>query len=110
MSRRREMLIEAADLVDGDRNVSYGDPSDDFRRTAAYWSTHLGGVLRRLAAETRVEVSDDVLDLVDHLLGPHDVAIMMMQLKTSRLAWSPDKHDHWVDAAGYAACGRDCLE
>lgn len=109
-SARREVLDEAAALVDGDRNAQYGDPIDDFRRTASYWSTHLGGVLRRKAAECRVELHPDVLDLVDALLDPHDVAVMMQQLKMSRLAWSPRKRDTWADAAGYAACGWDCVE
>jgi len=101
---RRELLEEAADLVDGDRNAQYGDPVDDFRRTAAYWSTHLGGVLRR-----KVERGHDVLDIVDRLLDPHDVAVMMQQLKQSRLAWMPHKRDTWADAAGYVACGWDCV-
>ena len=106
---RRELLEEAADLVDGDRNAQYGDPVDDFRRTAAYWSTHLGGVLRRKANECRVVLGDDVLDIVDRLLDPHDVAVMMQQLKQSRLAWMPHKRDTWADAAGYVACGWDCV-
>lgn len=114
MSERRDLLIEAADLVDGDRNVDYGDPNDDFRRTAIYWSTHIGGVLRRLLSNEGLLDEKElntkiVLELVDHLIEPHDVAIMMMQLKHSRLSWSPDKHDHWADAAGYAACGWDCV-
>lgn len=114
MSERRDLLMSAADIVDGDRNVDYGDPNDDFRRTAIYWSTHLGGVFRRMLSEeglldekslsTRI-----VLELVDTLVSSHDVAIMMMQLKHSRLSWSPYKHDHWMDTAGYAACGWDCV-
>lgn len=107
--QRRSVLLEAADLVDGDRNAQYGDPIDDFRRTGIYWSTHIGGVLRRKANECRVPLDPDVLDIVDRLLDPHDVAVMMGMLKASRLAWSPDKRDHWTDAAGYAACGWDCV-
>lgn len=107
--QRRSVLLEAADLVDGDRNAQYGDPIDDFRRTGIYWSTHLGGVLRRKANECRVTLDPDVVDIVDRLLDPHDVAVMMGMLKASRLAWSPGKRDHWTDAAGYAACGWDCV-
>lgn len=84
VSPRRAMLDEAANLVDGDRNVSYGDPSADFRRTASLWSTYLDGKTE---------------------LDPHDVAAMMALLKLSRLRWSPEKRDSWVDLAGYAACG-----
>lgn len=83
-SPRRVMLDEAANLVDGDRNVSYGDPSADFRRTASLWSTYLDGKTE---------------------LDPHDVAALMALLKLSRIRWSPEKRDSWVDLAGYAACG-----
>lgn len=113
-SYRRALLSRAADLVDGDRNAQYGDPIDDFRRTATYWSTHAGGVLRRRLADLASLGLDsrtvDILNsTVDHLFDPHDVAIMMTFLKNSRLAWSPTKQDHWDDGAGYYACGWDCV-
>jgi hypothetical protein len=92
-SIRREILEEAADLVDGDRNDQYGDPIGDFRCTADMWAAYL----RRKA---------DVP--ADFQLNPHDVAAMMSLLKISRIGWSPDKRDHWADLAGYAACGYDC--
>jgi hypothetical protein len=79
------MLREAEALVDGDRNAQYGDPRQDFQRTAAMWSAYLG-----------VEVA------------PHDVAALMAILKISRIRWSPAKRDSWVDLAGYAACGWHC--
>lgn len=106
--------MEAADIIDGDRNVDYGDPNDDFRRTAAYWSIHAGAVLRRRFHElhqmgytTLNETT--ALQVVDNLFDPWDVAIMMNLLKSSRLSWSPHKKDHWVDTAGYAGCGWDCV-
>jgi 5'(3')-deoxyribonucleotidase len=79
---RAELLDEAKNLIVGDRNVQYGPPTKDFERTAALWSAYKG-----------VEFS------------AHDVAVMMILLKTSRLAWSPEKRDHWADIAGYAGCG-----
>ena len=39
---------------------------------------------------------------------PHDIAIMIIQVKTSRLMWTPAKRDSWVDIAGYAGCGYEC--
>lgn len=41
-------------------------------------------------------------------IAPHDVAAMMALLKVSRIAWSPNRADHWLDLAGYAACGFEC--
>ena len=49
---------------------------------AAYWSAHLGTPVSR-----------------------SDVAVMMIQLKLARIKTSPEHADHWIDVAGYAACG-----
>lgn len=105
----RKRVLDAADAcVNGARNVDYGDPTEDFKRTAAYWNLHLNGILNRKLGGKEVDsgVSMVVRDLVD----TWDVAIMMNLLKTSRLAWSPTKEDHWIDQAGYAACGAECVD
>ena len=79
---RSEVLTEANDLINGDRNNQYGPPTKDFTRTARMWSAYL-----------------------DIEIRPHDVAALMALLKLSRIAWQPEKRDSWVDLAGYAACG-----
>lgn len=110
---RRYLLEKAADLVEGDRNVQYGDPIDDFQRTANYWNIHILGVLKREMETEGIKFSDetdDILLILERLLKPQDVAILMSLLKISRLSWSPEKEDHWADLAGYAACGWDCVE
>jgi hypothetical protein len=94
MTLRREALNEAADLVDGDRNNQYGDPIGDFQSTAAMWQAYLDRV-KSSGRET---------------LLAHDVAAMMALLKISRIGWSAQKKDSWIDLAGYAACGYDCSE
>lgn len=112
-TNRRDLLSEASELVDGDRNVDYGDPIQDFSRTGKYWGIHISSLFGRrihlmgLDGDKDINVQT-VIGMLEDIIEPHDVAIMMMQLKHSRLAWSPDKRDHWVDAAGYAACGWDC--
>lgn len=83
---RREVLEEAEKLVNRARNNEYGPPDQDFTRTAAMWEAYLG-----------VEVKS------------HDVAAMMGMLKLSRIRWAPEHRDNWVDLAGYAACGADCV-
>jgi hypothetical protein len=85
VNARTEVLLGAEELVNGDRDAQYGDPRQDFKRTAAMWAAYLG-----------IEVA------------PHDVAVLMMLVKASRIRWSPQKLDSWMDAAGYAACGWDC--
>ena len=87
LSNRASLLREAESLVDGDRNNQYGDPLQDFQRTAAMWGAYIGVTI-----------------------APHDVAVMMCLLKASRIRWSPTKRDSWADLAGYAACGWDCAQ
>lgn len=83
---REELLRTANEYVNGDRNVQYGDPIEDFRRTADLMGAYLG---------INIE--------------PHDVAILIALVKISRIRWSPEKKDHWADLAGYAACGWDVI-
>ena len=95
VGNRRSLLLEAADLVDGDRNAQYGDSIGDFRCTADMWAAYI----RR---KTGIPAN--------FALNPHDVAAMMAMLKLSRIGWSAQKRDSWADLAGYAACGFDCAE
>ena len=92
MSVRAYILNEAERVVTGDRNNAYGDPRQDFQRTAAMWTALLDQKLG------------------DNKIEPHEVAMMMAALKLSRLAWSPGKTDSWLDLAGYAACGAECVD
>lgn len=88
-SVRGGVLDEAKQLITGDRNNAYGPPTQDFVRTAS------------MASAFGFQVNGQPLQ-------SHHVAIFMILLKTSRLAWSPAKRDSWVDTAGYAGCGMEC--
>lgn len=92
---RADVLHEAQHLITGDRNNSYGPPTQDFRRTAEAL-TAMG--YRRVDA-------DDVTMLP---LVPSDVALMVGMVKISRLMHSRSKRDNWTDLAGYAGCGYEC--
>ena len=96
-TERAKLLTDAASIIDGDRNVQYGNPIDDFSLTASMWQEYL----------RRIMVTRNTDGAV--YLDPHDVAVMMMLVKVSRLAQSPEKHDHWLDIAGYAGCGWECV-
>jgi len=84
---QEDILEEALRLTSGDRNNQYGPPDADFKRTASMWSALFG-----------------------RTFTSHEVALAMICLKLSRLSWSEDKRDSWVDVAGYARCGWMCVE
>lgn len=90
LSPRAKLLDEAKHLIVGDRNNQYGPPTQDFRRSADALNA-LG--FRAPSGE----------------LMPHDIAILVMVIKLSRLMWMPDKSDSWLDIAGYAGCGWECV-
>jgi len=84
------LLDKVRGLITGDRNASYGPPNADFDRTAGC----LNALGFRLAGKP---------------LKGHHIAIIIAAVKLSRLMWSPEKEDNWVDLAGYAACGHECV-
>jgi hypothetical protein len=88
---RRTLLQEAEKIVSVERNKSYGEPDEDFKRIAAIASA-MGFCIDSGGDELRPLRSDDV-------------AKFMIALKLSRLMWSPEHKDSWLDIAGYAACG-----
>lgn len=90
---RGKILREAEKLITGDRNKNYGSPTENFDTTAALWNAQMGHKLKPGESFT----------------GP-DVALLMIQLKMARLKTSPSNRDHYLDIAGYAACGWECQE
>jgi len=84
---RQECLDAAAKAVLKDRAREYGDgPEDSFSAIAGMWSAYLG-----------------------RPVSSADVACMMALLKIARLKANPHHGDSWVDVAGYAACGAECV-
>lgn len=92
---RADLLAEALQLITGDRNNSYGPPTQDFRRTAE--------MMNALGYQ---RISPDDHTLLDIL--PSDVALIISLVKISRLMHSRTKRDNWTDIAGYAGCGYEC--
>ena len=74
----KSILEEAIDITSGARREAYGHPRESFERIAKMWSAYMS-----------------------HEIGPRDVAMMMVLLKTCREANSA-KRDSLVDIAGYA--------
>lgn len=95
-SIRAQVLNEALDIIQGDRHESYGDPEDNFRDIANYWTTYL---------RTMTQVDNDGRVMLE----PHNVADMMILMKVARNQFAP-KWDNYVDIAGYAGCGAEAAK
>lgn len=83
MTTRSEVLSTADHLISKDRADVYGPPRQPFGRIGALWGAMLG----------------------TDAIPPETVALMLVQLKVSRIVSSPGNEDSWVDLAGYAALG-----
>jgi len=79
-------LLDAAKETVADRADDYGTPWQNHERIAVMWTAVLG-----------IEVE------------PEQVALCLASMKIARLATNLDHQDSWVDLAGYAATGSECL-
>lgn len=79
---RKEILNRAEEIINGDREGTYGKPEDSFDRIARLWSVYL-----------------------NHDVSSVDVANMMVLLKVARNSGGVYKDDNWIDICGYAALG-----
>lgn len=87
VSPRVQALCTAAEHIEGDRNVSYGTPTENFANIAAFWNVQFGHLLKKRAR-----------------FMPGHVAQANALQKLARMIAQP-KGDNWIDLAGYAACG-----
>lgn len=79
-------LLDAAKEAVEERADEYGTPWQNHERIAVMWTAILG-----------IEVE------------PEQVALCLAAMKIARLATNLDHQDSWVDLAGYAATGSECL-
>lgn len=89
---RARVLQEAERLITGDRNVSYGTPTQNFQNIADLWNVRFG---HKLFGEEKFTAAD--------------IADAMILLKVARNI-AQVKRDGYVDIAGYAGCGWEAHE
>lgn len=90
------ILTAAAQIVDADREKTYGDPGRNLRAIAAFWTDWLA---------SRGWISPD-----GHELTTDDVACMMVMLKLARLANDTTHRDSQIDACGYLRLMERCQD
>jgi hypothetical protein len=86
MNTRSKILMEADELINGDRERNYGSPQESFGCIADMWTAYLG-----------------------HPVTAADACHMMALLKIARLRTGPHR-DSSVDGAGYMALGAEMSE
>lgn len=91
-NKRAEILKTAEKLINGDRADLYGPPEISFGRIGRLWGAMNVRVLDEMTGEYRAPTAVDT-------------ALMLNQLKVSRIISSPDHEDSWVDGAGYLGLG-----
>lgn len=84
---RASVLREAEVLITGDRNVTYGSPTQNFTTIAKLLTSRFEHKLKPGEKITAADVAD-----------------IMILVKVARNIAQP-KRDNWVDIAGYAGCG-----
>lgn len=83
----RDTVLSAVTNILTARGANYGDAYINHKRIGDLWSVILGKPV-----------------------APHEVALCMAALKIARLVESKHHADSWIDLAGYAAIGAECVE
>lgn len=84
--KRGQVLLDALNVINGERQNQYGNPEDNFEAIATYWTIYLGG---------------------RSCISGKDVAMMMTLLKVARIQTGTATWDSFLDACGYMALASD---
>ena len=84
---KKQQLLETALATVTNRGSDYGDAYINHKRIAEMWTVIFG-----------IEVK------------AHQVVMAMAAVKLARLVETPDHQDSWIDLAGYAATGSECID
>lgn len=95
--QRGACLLTAHEVINGERQDTYGNPENCFATIAALWNAYLGhGQSGQAGGHKRI--------------SGHDAAVMLSLLKVARIAHGTDHADNYVDAAGYMALAADLAQ
>lgn len=94
--KRGNVLLEAHNIINGERQQQYGSPEDSHKVIAEMWNGYIHAKMR---AERLPGVAICITD--------QDVAHMMVLFKLARELNGAGKRDNYRDAAGYLAIASD---
>lgn len=90
------ILDTAKEIIYGDREKTYGHPSKNLENIARMWNVYMLG--------------RGLIDEESGGLAAEDICVMMILLKSARLANDPTHVDSVIDIAGYAALIERCKD
>ena len=105
--KRGEALRIALDVINGERQDTYGNPEDSFELISKYWNAYLIELQKKILADHGVDASK--YKLVDMLSG-RNVSEMMILFKVARMSGQKPALDNYADAAGYAGIAGDMVK
>jgi len=78
--KTKDFLNEAIKLASGQRQIDYGDKTENHKNIAKLWSAYL-----------------------EYTISPHDVAMLMCLLKVARTKLGAVSKDTYMDMSAYSA-------
>ena len=89
-NKRGTILLDAFQIINGERNDQYGRPEDSFDAIANFWSAYLQGKRH-----------------CECVLTARNVAEMMALMKVARMITGAGSLDSYIDCAGYIGLAAD---
>lgn len=103
-TERGQILLDAHEIINGDRQQNYGNPEDTHGIIADLWNGYMNSVCKAWNQNTCGREA-----FVPPLQGK-DVALMMVLFKIGRELNGAGCKDNMVDAAGYIALAAEMDE
>lgn len=101
---KRSVLMEAEEIINGQRRKDYGSVTESFENVAGLWSEYIDRHVKIALSKVNGASSNGVGRYYTYVsLNPEDVANLMILMKVSR-AQNGFHRDSYVDIAGYAGC------
>lgn len=97
MTTRGQILKDAAELTEGDRNKAYGPPYENLDNCAVLFSAYL-----------YAKYGGEIIDPNQFSLIAEDVAWFNVMQKIERTFTGAPREDTYIDAAAYAAIAFEC--
>lgn len=106
-NKRGKILMQALDIINGDRQDKYGKPEDSFALIAEYWNSYLISLQKIILEKNGFNPKE--YKLVP-MLDCKGVAEMMMLFKIARMSGQAPSLDNYLDLVGYAGIAADMVD